>query len=462
MTEQSIGLTAALGAFASRQDRFPAEALRTAASGISDAIGVLLAGRHDNAVRILDKVLSVDAQASQGEATVLFGARKMRSFDAAFVNAAAAHALAMDDVAAGCHPSAMLMPALLAEGEALGSSGSEVLHAYVVGYEVLAELASREQDALHSAGWHPSCVLGPPAVAAAVARLRKLDASRSTAAIAAAASMTGGLVANFGTQTKAMQVARASSAGVLAARLAAEGMTASGDALERNPGLLKAISPRREVRLEGGLGFGPDSLRILSQGLSIKKYPVCYSTHRVVDAASGIAAQQGFSPELVESISVDIGATQAWMARHHQVRTPFEAKYSVEFAAAAGLVARDASFQQLEDRFIRHELVQRLIGSTSLHLSEERSTEDPVFSPADRVRVRLKDGRTFDSGEVPYASGHAFAPLSVHARRQKFLQCAESGGFRQAEELFGLLEGLEKLPDVRAIASVSVEAERVS
>ncbi|NML44821.1 MmgE/PrpD family protein [Ramlibacter sp. G-1-2-2] len=446
------GLTASLGAFAARPQDFPAAALQVAAAGVCDAIGTMFAGRKDAAFATLRKVLLPEGlAASSGEASVLLGPVRTRALDAAFLNGVATHALAMDDVAAGCHPSALLVPALLAEAETLGRSGRDLLQAYVVGYEVLAELASREPDALHGAGWHPSCMLGPPAVAAAVARLRGLDAQQCTAAIAAAASMTGGLVANFGTQTKAIQVARASSAGLLAARLAAEGLTASSDALERDPGLLKAISPQRRARLDGV--FDPGELRIVTQGLSIKKYPVCYSTHRVVDAAADVARQPGFSAEGVQGVQVDIGSMQAWMARHHEVRTPFEAKYSVEFAAASGLVARDASFAQLSDDFIHAPLVQRLIAATTLRLHEEKSADDPVFSPWDRVVVTMKDGRVFDSGEVAYALGHARRPLDAQARRRKFLQCAEAGGFENGEVLLNKLENLQDLPDVRQLST---------
>lgn len=449
------GLTVSLGAFAASSPDFPPAALQAAAHGITDAVGVLLAGRSDPAVELLRKVLLPAGADAAGECSLLFGPLRARALDAVFLNALATHALAMDDVAAGCHPSALLMPALLAEGEASGRSGAALLQAYVVGYEVLAELASREPDALHSAGWHPSCMLGPPAVAAAVARLRGLDAAQCTHAIAAAASMTGGLVANFGTQTKAIQVARASAAGLLAARLAAEGLTASPDALERAPGLLLAISPQRRARVDGSFGASHDGLRILQQGLSIKKYPVCYSTHRVVDAAAAVAAQPGFAVEDVQAIEVHLGATQAWMARHHEVRTAFEAKYSVEFAAASGLVARDASFPQLQDSFLQAPLLQRLIGATRLHLREDKSAEDPVFSPSDRVVVTLRDGRVLDSGEVPYALGHANAPLSTEARRAKFMQCAASGGFARAAELFDRLDGLAQLGDVREIAALA-------
>jgi aconitate decarboxylase len=117
-------------------------------------------------------------------------------------------------------------------------------------------------------------------------------------------------------------------------------------------------------------------------------------------------------------------------------------------------VARDASFAQLDEDFIRSPLVQHLIGATELRLREEKSAEDPVFSPSDRVVVTLRDGRVFDSGEVAYASGHAKAPLPAGARREKFLQCAAAGGYERAEALFDTIEGLASLADVRELAKV--------
>ena len=39
----------------------------------------------------------------------------------------------MDDVASGCHPSAILMPAILAEGESLRSSGADALRIAGIG-----------------------------------------------------------------------------------------------------------------------------------------------------------------------------------------------------------------------------------------------------------------------------------------------------------------------------------------
>src|SRR6476620_12562998 len=97
------------------------------------------------------------------------------------------------------HPSAAMTPAVLAEGWALGSSGEEALAAYVAGYEVWALLQELEPGALHERGFHPTAIWGTLAAAAACARLNRLTVEQARNAIAIAASLAAGVVANFGT-----------------------------------------------------------------------------------------------------------------------------------------------------------------------------------------------------------------------------------------------------------------------
>lgn len=441
-------LTAALGEFVARLGEAPARARDVASVGIADAVGVMLAGRHLPVVAAVREFTLGGRE--EGEARVLLSSTRARAVEAATINAVAAHALAMDDVASGCHPSAMLMPALLAQGETQGASGAQVLDAYVAGYEVLTELAAREPDALHATGWHPSGLLGPVAVAAAVAHLLRLDAVRTAHALGIAASMTGGLQGNFGTATKALHAGRAAAAGLTAAHLAQQGVDAAADALEGPKGLLRTISPQGRVDVRSPLRAGREP-RIVTEGLSIKKYPVCYSTHRIVDAAIGIARQPGFALEDVEAVEVTTGAQQAAMARHHRPRTVLEAKYSVEFAVASGLAAQAAGFAQLSDAFIASPAVQRLIAATAVAADAPPGGDDPIFAAADRVRVRLRGGRTLDSGDVRFARGHARSPLAADEVRAKFMDCATAGGWRDPAGLFGQLMGLADLADVRLL-----------
>ena len=453
-------LTAALGTFIANLGAAPSNpgaiavppaALQTALLGMTDAIGVMLAARHEAVVECAKAALLQPGD--PGKASVLLSAQRARPDDAAFINATAAHAFAMDDVAAGCHPSAILMPALLAEGEARGASGAQVLRAYVAGFEVLSELSQREPDGLHVTGWHPTGLLGPVAVAAAVANLRQLPAEQCQHALAIAASMSGGLMASFGTPTKALHAGRCAQAGLLAVRLASLGVTGAVQALEAPKGLLRTISPNGRVDLVTPFHRTSSTLRILTEGLSLKQYPVCYSTHRLVDAAAALAASPGFDVHRVARIEVTTGTRQAAMAHHHQPRTGLEARYSVAFAVAAGLVARNAGFAQLEPDFFESPVVRAVIAATQVVRDDTPNPEDPIFAPSDRIQVWLEDGRSFASGDVAYARGHARLPLQADDVRRKFLDCARRGGFDHAEALFAQLGGLPTLDDVAALAA---------
>src|SRR5580700_9021378 len=273
-------LTRHLGRFVAdlSANHLPEDAVRVARMGFIDSIGTMMVGRNEASVRILTEVLAP----TDGPATLTFGTRKASAPEAAWINGTAAHALDYDDVSLRGHPSTVLVPAILAEAETLDSSGSEMITAYVAGYEVWAELALRETGLMHEKGWHPTGLYGAPAAAAACAKLRRLDAEKSAIAIALGASQSSGLMSNFGTMTKPFHAGKAAHAGIMAARLAEAGFTASMDALEHPQGFLHAISPSGTEDRDSEAHPG-ENWAILTQGLGIKKYPTCYCTHRAID-----------------------------------------------------------------------------------------------------------------------------------------------------------------------------------
>src|SRR2546421_7666864 len=191
-------LTAELGRFVSALalSDVPLEAQAVAKTGFTDCFGVMIAGAREGVVALIDRELAGHDAAALAS-LIPSGARRNVE-DATLVNGVAAHVLDYDDVTLDGHPSAVLVPAILAQGEASGSSGAEMLTAYVAGYEVWTELLVRETVPLHQKGWHPTAVRGPLAAAAACSKLRRLDAGATSTALAIAASMAGGLVANFG------------------------------------------------------------------------------------------------------------------------------------------------------------------------------------------------------------------------------------------------------------------------
>ncbi len=415
-------LTLELGRFVADLSlrQIPSEASDIARTGIADCFGVLVAGARDPEIALVDRELGSSAGAALAS-LIPSGARRTPE-TAALINGVAAHVLDYDDVSLDGHPSAVLVPAILAQGEVSGSSGAEMLTAYVAGYEVWAELVAREPTPLHRKGWHPSAVFGTVAAAAACAKLRNLDGARAATALAIAASMSSGLVANFGTMTKSFQVGRAAQSGIIAARLAQAGLTASLDALEHPAGLLMALSADGKPDLDRAFSAARKEWHIVGHGLNIKRYPICYATHRSIDAALDLVERYDLSPGKVERIHVSTGQTQMLMLRNGRPQTGLEAKFSMQFAMAAALCARHVGLAELTDEFVLRPEVQAIFPRVSLSGSAV-TMEGSNFAPADSVEITTVSGETLKSGPVEYAKGSHQLPLSRDELWLKFSDC---------------------------------------
>ena len=442
-----MALTQDLGRFVADlcSERLPQDAAEVARTGFIDCIATMIAGAPDPAPQLLRRAL----QPTDGEATLYFTGERSPAPEAAWINGTAGHALDYDDVASlRGHPSTVLVPAIIAEGEALGASGRAMLTAYVAGYETWAELAWRDPGHHHRKGWHPTGIFGPIGAAAACASLRRLDADGATRALALAASQSSGTMANFGTMTKPFHAGRSAHAGVMSARLAELGFTASLDALEHPQGFLSAVSPAGEVDRETPPQRLGGDWWITKYGLGIKKYPACYCTHRALDAMLELLAGHPLGPEQIERITVSISDTHALILRNHEPQTGLAAKFSMEFAMAASVIARRAGLAEYTDAFVQRPEVQKLMRRVRV---ETNQNYDPVVSGAsvyDQVRVDLADGGIVTSEKVARAKGHADRPLSEDELFEKFRICLDAGGARIAPEV--LFDRLRRLEDLSA------------
>jgi len=447
------GLTSELARFVAQPgfDGVPGEATRIIRSGFVDTIAAMLAGSEEPVTRLVHAHVRAKRSAL-AEASVLLSEERAGAADAALINGVAGHALDYDDVALAGHPSAVLVPAVLAEGEAVGATGMAAIRAYLIGYEVWAELIGRESDAHHTKGWHPTGVFGTVAAAAAAANLRGLDQEKARHALAIAASLASGLTANFGTMTKPLHAGRAAANGIEAVRLAQAGMTASADALEHAGGLLAALSPRGNVdRARPAAHLGKE-LAILELGLSVKKYPMCYGTHRVIDGVLDLARANHVQADDVEHVQARIGVAQAAMLRNHAPVTGLEAKFSLEFAVASALVAGKVGLEELTDGFVAQPKVRDLMERLSVETTDARCPLDPAFGFSDRVVLELRDGRKLDSGEIRFARGNSQLPLRDDELRAKFMDCANVAGYADAAALFDQLSELGSLASVGELA----------
>lgn len=222
--------------------------------------------------------------------------------------------------------------------------------------------------------------------------------------------------------TKSFQVGRAAQSGVVAARLAQAGLTASPDALEHRSGLLAALSPDGKAELDRPFAAAQKEWHIVGEGLNIKRYPICYATHRSIDAALGLVERHNLSADDVDRIHVSTGKTQLLMLRNSRPQTGLEAKFSMQFAMAAALVARRVGLSELTDQFVLRPEVQAIFPRVSF-TTTDTTMEGSAFAPADSVEITTKAGKTLASGPVEYAKGSHQHPLSRGELFEKFAEC---------------------------------------
>jgi len=445
ITQQSANFVAAL-----KHADLPDRCIEAARIGFVDCVGVMIAGAAEPPVRIVSAMLTTSLQ--NDAAPEIPSGRNLTASDAALVNGVAAHVLDYDDVALAGHPSAVLVPAILAEGWTLDCSGEEAIAAYVAGYELWAQLAALEPGHLHERGFHPTAVMGTLATAAACAHLRGLDAEKTSHAIAIAASLASGLVANFGTMTKSLHAGRTAQNGVLAAQLAAQGFTASPDALEHRTGFLRAHSPSGTPAVDDGIIDLGANWRLSDLGVNVKRYPTCYATHRSIDAMLGLVRSHALKPADVKEIRVHTGTTQKLMLRNSNPQTGLEAKFSMEFAMAAALVAGRVGLSELSDEFVRRADVSQTVAKVRCTTTDEVMPGDQPFAPDDRVSVVLGSGEVLEHAPVVYAKGSWQRPLTRDELEEKFLDCVTRVYARpDAAALFGQLWRLDELKSIREL-----------
>jgi 2-methylcitrate dehydratase PrpD len=440
-----MGFTQQLGSFVANLglQHIPADALLTAKTGFTDCFAVMIAGQQDGVSDLVDRAMASADHREQ--ASIIPTGAKRNVEDAALINGVSAHVLDYDDVTLDGHPSAVLVPAILAQAEASGSSGAEMLVAYVAGYEVWCELLACEPAPLHQKGWHPTAMRGTIAAAAACARLRGLDVERTTTAMGISASMAGGLVANFGTLTKCFQVGRAAQSGVIAARLAQAGLSASPDAFEHPSGFLAATSPRGEPDLRRAFDLAHKEWHLSRQGLNIKRYPICYATHRAIDAALDLANGNGLTSSNVERIRVSTGEMQMVMLRNERPRTSLQAKFSMPFAMASAIVARKVGLAQLTDEFVLRPDIQSLFPKVSYELTKD-TLDGSAFAPEESVEIVTASGQILRSEKIKFAKGSHQRPLAQDELREKFDDClGEAFDSKAKTVVFDKLSNLERL-----------------
>lgn len=365
--------------------------------------------------------------------------------DAALANGMFAHADETDDSHAPSltHPGCAVVPAALAMAEYMGRSGTDLLHAIILGYDVGTRIAmalggSRFADRyqLSSHAWG-----GTFGATAAACALANLDSPRTSHALSYAVQLASGnrcwLRDPDHIQKAFVFGGMPASSGVRAALLATSGFTGVADALEGSPGFFSAFSEEAEPSLlTESLGRHFEIMRT-----SIKKWSVGSPVQAALDAIDSILSDHGITEPDIATLTVSLPEQRA------RVVDSAMPNINLRHVLAVYLADGGVSFASLHDKARMHDPgldsikarihVEARKGAArheQAHLSLE-TTDGQVFRRAPQ-HVRGQPGNPMTADEVLVKARDLLGPVLGESR---------------SEDLLRQLLKPESIGDVRAI-----------
>lgn len=384
-----------------------------------------------------------------GEAIIYPSGVRASPRTAALVNGTAAHLVEFDDIFRDAiyHPGAPVIAAALATGQSLGASGAQLLRAVIVGYEISTRIAVALTPA-HYKYWHTTGTVGTLGAAAAAAAALELDATQIAHALATAATFGAGLQQAFRSDamSKPLHAGRASEAGVLAALLAANGVTGAAAMLEGERGFGQAMSRDCDwSKAVDGLGS-----RYNIMAVTVKNHACCGHTFAAIDGALALREREELRSDTIERIDVETYQTALDVTGNDNPTSEFEAKFSLPFVVSSAFVHGSVRLEAFTHERLVDPEVRRLMSCFQLRADPEI---DAVFpgQRAARVIVHTKGGRRLEFFQ-PTRKGDPDLPLTDSELNNKYRELAiPVVGTDRGERLLEALWSLDSLDTTRDV-----------
>jgi 2-methylcitrate dehydratase PrpD len=398
--------------------RVPQPVIDRARAVITDTVGVMLAGSHEEVSHHVVKM--VQAEGAAPSASIVQENLRASAQLAALANGVAAHAMDYDFTFMRAQSIASLIPAILPVAETTDATPAEIVAAYIIGAEVAARFVRTDQNGPTFDGWHTTGMVGVLGAAAACARLMKVPAKDIPNVMGIAASLASGITVNFATMTKPLHCGNAARNGVLAATLGKGGFTANPAAFEGRNGYFQSFSRGIDVSLEGFGDFGR-RYDLLTGRHRFKPYPCGGLTHTAIEAAMELRPRLSGQFGEVKTIQCFVARAAGQRAATTWPVDTEQAKFSVGYLVPYALVHGAPRIPAFTEQALADERVKALQPMVTASIDPELGRGDDD-SPA-RIRISMADGEAFEQRN-DFSTGSNKLPMSQAQLEDKFIDCA--------------------------------------
>jgi 2-methylcitrate dehydratase PrpD len=423
----------------------PREVVERAKHHLLDTLSAMVSGS-----RLLPGRRAIAFAAAQGgkpEACVVGSRIVTSAITAALANGMHGHSDETDDTyySALVHPGCSIVPAALAMAERERRSGTELLRAMVLGYDVCARVSKAlGTEKLRSAGHSTHSIGGTFGSAAAAGALARVDADGARNLMSYAAQQASGLSC-WARDTEHIEKAfdfggMPARNGVTAAVMVAMQFTGVEDVFSGDRGFFHAFERYAEPeRLVAGLG---EEYEILNT--AIKRWAVGYPIQAPLDAVATLIARHGVRAADIERVTVTIDEQGARTVNRRRM-----ADINIQHLVAMMLVDGEITFAsshdeaRLADPAIAR-LRKRITLAGSAALTRAKTTQaivEIVTRGGERLRHHTKAVRGTATNPMPQSE--------IEAKSLDLL--VPVVGTKRAGRLIATVRRIERVEDVRAL-----------
>ncbi|EGO63915.1 MmgE/PrpD family protein [Acetonema longum DSM 6540] len=396
-------------------EAIPAEVKEQAKKCLLDFLGCAIRGAVMPQAKCIKEYAAV--MGGNAHASIL-GVSSLNSIvNAALANGYFGHILEMDDVdkESISHPATVVMPAALSIGEWRRSKGAELLEAIVAGYEVMLRIGTSVTPA-HYQIWHTTATTGVFGAAIAAGRMLKLNQEQMSWAFGSAGTMAAGLweFLSDGAMSKYLHAGKAASTGVLAAQLAASGLTGASRILEGRQGFFAGYA-RQDIEQKLFQDF---HVKYRTATVSFKPYPCCRHTHSAIDCARSLYLQAQSVLSDIKQIHIHTYQAATQVACFEDPLDSRQGQFSLKYCMVRALINGNIGLDDFSQDKLTDKAVRALMAKTSVAVDAEIDRQTPIAWPC-RLSLELADGRVLHE-YVAYPKGDPENPLSWEEVETKF------------------------------------------
>ena len=441
---QPVSENLARWAAATPWEALPAAVAHQAKRSLINFFAVALTGCRDATVETA--LASLAAFSSGGQATVIGRRERLDALSAAFLNAAGANVLDFCDthVPTAIHPTAPLVPALLALAEMRRVRGRDLLLALVIGQEIACRIGLAISPSHYNKGWHITATCGVFGAAIGSGKLLALSSEQMVWALGLAATQSAGLCECLGTPAKSVGVGNAARNGLWSALLAARDFAGPAEPLNGVQGYYHALGETPDLsHLAGGFG---ETWEILKT--SYKPYPCGFVVHPVIDCV--LDWRRAHPAAVVEKVVVSGNPLMVARADRPNISTGRESQVSVQHAVAAALLTGKAGLEQFTDACVQDPRVQALRRKVGV------VGDAAIATVAAAVDITIADGAVHKLTQAA-ARGSDNNPMSDRDLEEKLRDAA--AGWNPRHDVAPLIEAIwrtDESDDVSRLAAMTV------